>query len=409
MKTFFVTLLILTGISSTAQVSQLPPLLANGDNLITSSEKWETSRRGQILHIFGEEVYGHIPPPPAGFHFEVTQVKENALTNGATMKEVTIWFDDSKTHPIHLLIFLPVNTTEKVPAVMGLNFKGNQSVHALEDITLCPASLRNDPENGIVNHTATEASRGVRKGRFPVERITERGYAFVTACYEEIAPDREHIYKNSVYQLFSNEYKDTLQGNNTAAISIWAWGIMRMMDFLAHENAIDTSGVILFGHSRLGKAALWAGANDERFSMVISNNSGCGGAALSRRKAGETVADINRAFPHWFNQNFKKYNSAEEHLPIDQHMLLALIAPRLLYVASAEDDKWADPEGEYLSLKEAEKVYRLYGHHISLPANLPPVNYPLQDVVSYHIRTGPHDLKNYDWEMFLNAADKIIP
>jgi len=408
MKTFFVTLLILTGISSTAQVSQLPPLLANGDNLITSSEKWETSRRGQILHIFGEEVYGHIPPPPAGFHFEVTQVKENALTNGATMKEVTIWFDDSKTHPIHLLIFLPVNTTEKVPAVMGLNFKGNQSVHPHGDIMLCPTPLRNDPENGIIQHTAAEASRGVRKGRFPVERITERGYAFVTACYEEIDPDYDDLFKNGVHALFPAKYKDTLKGNNTATISAWAWGLMRMMDYLAYEPAIDTSRVILFGHSRLGKAALWAGANDERFDMVISNNSGCGGAALSKRKKGETVADINKNFPHWFNQNFKKYNNAEENLPLDQHMLLALIAPRLLYVASAEDDLWADPEGEFLALKAAEKAFHLYGYNFSLPDKLPPVNYPLQNVISYHIRTGPHDLKNYDWEIFLNAADKYL-
>ena len=408
MKTFFVTLLILTGISSTAQVSQLPPLLANGDNLITSSEKWETSRRGQILHIFGEEVYGHIPPPPAGFHFEVTQVKENALTNGATMKEVTIWFDDSKTHPIHLLIFLPVNTTEKVPAVMGLNFKGNQSVHPHGDIMLCPTPLRNDPENGIIQHTAAEASRGVRKGRFPVERITDRGYAFVTACYEEIDPDYDDLFKNGVHALFPAKYKDTLKGNNTATISAWAWGLMRMMDYLAYEPAIDTSRVILFGHSRLGKAALWAGANDERFEMVISNNSGCGGAALSKRKKGETVADINKNFPHWFNQNFKKYNNAEENLPLDQHMLLALIAPRLLYVASAEDDFWADPEGEFLALKAAEKAFHLYGYNFSLPDKLPPVNYPLQNVISYHIRTGPHDLKNYDWEIFLNAADKYL-
>ncbi len=408
MRSILIPLLLLPFICCAAQVSALPERVTNGEKIITSSKKWEQNKRNEILHLFGEEVYGHIPPPPHELNFEITQTKKNALMNGATMKEVTLWFGESKSPAIHLLLFLPENTAEKVPVVMGLNFKGNQSVHPIKDIMLCPVPLRNDPEHGIVQHTATEASRGVRKGRFPVERITERGYAFVTACYEEIDPDYDDHFKNGVHTLFPPTYKDTLKGDNTATISAWAWGLMRMMDYLAYEPAIDTSRVILFGHSRLGKAALWAGANDQRFDMVISNNSGCGGAALSKRKEGETVADINKNFPHWFNQNFKKYNNAEENLPLDQHMLLALIAPRLLYVASAEEDTWADPEGEYLSLSKASNVYQLYGYDIRLPEKLPPVNFPLQNIISYHIRTGPHDLKNYDWEMFLNAADDYL-
>jgi hypothetical protein len=197
-----------------------------------------------------------------------------------------------------------------------------------------------------------------------------------------------------------------IQPGEWGAISAWAWGLSRMMDYLETEERVNAKQVCVTGLSRLGKTALWAGANDQRFAIVISNDSGEGGAALSKRLYGETTELLIRVNPHWFVEKYKDYNFHPEKLPFDQHMLIAMIAPRPAYIASAVDDKPADPKGEFLGGKFAAPAYALYGLKGVGVDNQPAVDTPVGESVGYHVRTGGHDILLYDWQQFVKFANK---
>ena len=167
--------------------------------------------------------------------------------------------------------------------------------------------------------------------------------------------------------------------------------------------------MIVVGHSRLGKTALWAGAGDERFAMVVSNESGCGGAALERRNFGETVRRITTVFPHWFCPNFAGWAGRAPEMPFDQHVLLAMTAPRPLYVASAAEDLWADPRGEFLAAVAAAPAWELFGKEGLGTADFPAPDAPVGGSIGYHVRSGAHDLLAWDWERFADFAEKALP
>jgi hypothetical protein len=380
----------------------LPELLKceNGES-VTTVEQWENKRRPELLDLFGRHMYGTIPAEKINVSYDIVSENREALGGKATSKQVRFTFSNGdKKNEAYLLLFIPNKPKGKVPIIVGYNFKGNHSTTTDTMIIYSPAlCLALEPGS-------PDWVRGSQASRWSYDLIIDRGYAIATMCYHDIFPDKPELKDHSVISLFSGYNSQKTDPAEWQAIGAWAWGSSRIVDFLEGEEKIDTNKIAIMGHSRQGKAALWAGAIDPRFQIVFSNESGCGGAALFRRKYGETAEIINFKFPHWFCVNFRQYNDKEEKLPVDQHQLLALIAPRKVYVASAEGDRWSDPKGEFLSAYHAGPVYKLYGLSTIESDEMPGLHAPIMEDIGYHIRAGKHDVTEYDWKCYLDFADK---
>ena len=358
----------------------LPPLFLSetGERIRTAGE-WKEKRRLELLELFRTHVYGRTPvEKPADLHFKVDATIPDLFSGKAVRKEVSIGFSGPGGEGrIRDFLTLPTGCTQPTPA-------------------FC-----------LICHLPPELI-DLRKNTpfWPVEEIVKRGYAAVTFYTADVDPDMDDGFSNGVHGVFARP-GETRSPDAWGTIAAWAWGARRVMDYLESESAVDCRRVALVGHSRGGKTALWAGANDERFALVISNSSGCTGAALSRHLQGETVEKINTAFPHWFCENYKKFNNREEELPVDQHQLLALIAPRRLYVNSASEDAWADPEGEFLSCLHAKPVFSLFGLPGLGVTAMPEPGSVLHDGhIGYHLREGRHELGLYDWQRYLDYVDR---
>ncbi len=379
------------------------PLVFNNGGKVQNNKEWG-KRRAEILKLFENEVYGISPVWKGDIISTELSSNLNALNGVAIRKEIKLTLKNgSKELSMVMLLYLP-RSSMPVPVFLGYNFGGNHSVTDEKDISITNSWMRNDSSTGVMNNRASEAGRGRAVSRWPVREIISRGYGLATIYYGDVDPDFDDGFKNGVHGLYDQQPDSASWGT----IAAWAWGLSRAMDYIETVSSIDSKRVIVIGHSRLGKAALWAGATDQRFAMVISNNSGCGGAALSKRAFGETVGSINAAFPHWFCKNFTKYNHKEALLPVDQHELLSLIAPRPLYVASAEEDLWADPKGEFLSCIGASPVYVLLGEKGFPASEMPPVNSPVVGTIGYHIRTGGHNITLFDWHQYIDFADLYL-
>ncbi|PWM78442.1 MAG: acetylxylan esterase [Lentisphaerae bacterium] len=361
---------------------------ASGRKIATVQE-WETIRKPELLELFSREVYGRSPRAPGKAEFRLLERSEDALDGKAIRIQGDVTIPGvNLPHPWRMLIYLPKNAKKPVPVFWGMNFKGNQA-------------LSEDPGVLIPEWYQPVRPRGAAKSRYPLEQILDAGYGIATMRYYEIEPDRDGEWKNSLRGVFTPEGQ--LKPDDWGAIAAWAWGLSRGMDVL--EKMPEIGPVAVWGHSRLGKTALWAGANDPRFAAVISNDSGCGGASITRRilpgGKSETLKVINERFPHWFAKNFLKYIDREEKLPVDQHELIALCAPRPVFVASAAEDLWADPEGEFLAAKLASPVYALWNlPGIPAEQGMPKVHEPVGGRVGYYIRSGGHDVTPRDWQAY---------
>lgn len=385
------------------------PLTCNDGSKVTDAKTWREKRRPELMELFRSQMHGRSPGKPAELKFEVTSSDAKALNGLATRKEVTISISSEKDAPqIRLLLYVPNGAAKPAPAFLGANFDGNHSIGDDPGVTVLDQWTWDNKTKTDALQKPKERKPGAGTG-WQVETILKRGFALATVSRMEIEPDYALGYKHGIRGYYLKKSgKAELAPDDWGAVAAWAWGLSRALDYLETDAGVDAKRVVVVGHSRLGKAALWAGAEDERFAAVISNDSGEGGAAISRRWFGETTAVINQSFPHWFCANYKQYGGNEAKLPFDAHELVALAAPRPVYIASAEDDKWADPRGEFLAAKNAEPVYKLFGKEGLGVDEMPAVNQPVGKVVCYHMRTGKHDVLEYDWEQYLKFAERNL-
>ncbi|MDO8541315.1 MAG: hypothetical protein Q7S40_12825 [Opitutaceae bacterium] len=361
------------------------PLTAANGRKITTAGEWKSGRRAEVLELFRQHVYGRVPATPYEKSFKIVNEDRNAMNGAATLKQVEITVaSGGKSLVIHLSLFVPNRARGPVPAFL----------------LIC-----NRPPGENIDPTRAKKSEF-----WPAEEGIARGYAMAAFFNGDVDPDdkKDVEFKDGIHALLD---RGPRAPDAWGTIAAWAWGASRCMDYLVTDAGIARDRVAVIGHSRGGKTALWAGAEDERFAIVCSNDSGCGGAALSRRKnkEKETVAVINRGFPHWFNTNFKSYNAREDALPVDQHMLIALVAPRAVCVHSAAGDLWADPRGEFLSVVHARPVYQLFGKQaLGASTEMPPLNEPRHgDGAHYFIRAGKHNLTLVDWTAYWEFEDKV--
>jgi hypothetical protein len=363
---------------------ELPaPLRTVAGRGIRTAAEWESVRRPEVLELFRQHVYGRVPAVPYRREFRVVREDPRAMNGAATLRLIEIVITtDRGSHTIPLTLFVPNRAPRPAPAFL----------------LICNRPLENiDP------------TREKKSEFWPAEEGIARGYAMAAFFNGHVSPDDKKAPDTGIRALLAPA---SPAPDDWGTLATWAWGASRCLDYLVTDPGVAADRVAVIGHSRGGKTALWAGAEDPRFALVISNDSGCGGAALSRRRTPdkESVARINGNFPHWFNANFKRYNDRVDDLPVDQHLLVALIAPRAVAVGSASEDHWADPRGEFLSVVAAAPVYRLYGRTaLGADPAMPAIGGALHgDGAHYHLRAGKHNLTLADWTAYWDFADRAF-
>lgn len=380
---------------------------------VSSPEAWRTIARARWLGLLESTEYGRLLP---AVPVTAEAIERGPGPDGSTRIQARLRLGHGPDAPAtEVLLYLPSpsrgDTPERLPTFLHLNFGGNHAESSDPAVRIPSGWVPNGKDTGVDDNHAKVSSRGTLASRWPVKLLHDRGYATATAYCGDVFPDHADGRKESALPSLGYAGGDErmVSGDEPGAISTWAWQLSRILDWLVTLPEIDPTRVIVVGHSRLGKTALWAGAGDERFAMVVSNESGCGGAALERRNYGETVKRITTSFPHWFAPTFATYADRETELPIDQHVVLAMTAPRPLYVSSAVEDRWADPRGEFLAAVAASPVWELFGKVGLGTDTYPAVDTAIGSSIGYHVRSGPHDITAVDWGHFADFATRVLP
>lgn len=366
----------------------LPPALVTSDGQkVTTADQWFNVRRPEILSLFSNLVYGRVPGAANELEvtYEVAAEDTEFMDGMATRKDVRIILSNGeKSKEIYFLVFVPNGVEKPVPAFLKHSFNNTKS----RDFD--PSSTR----------------KGHLRNGWPVGKMFEAGFGFCAVYQQDLVRHNEVEFLNSIHGLTYPEGQSFPKAHEWGVLATCAFGAMKAMDYLETDNDIDHTKIAIMGHSKMGKAALWTAAQDERIAVAISAQSGCAGAALWRRKSGETLKKMVTRFPYWLCRNAWKFVEQEDDLPVDQHLLLACIAPRAVYVHSSTEDTWADPRGEYASAYHASEVYRFLGEKALTSPELPEIRKPIiESKVGYHIREGGHSIEMYDWERFIEFAE----
>jgi hypothetical protein len=388
--------------------AELPdPLVMFDGSRVTTKEQWEQKRRPELQALFQHYMYGYLPAATE-VQSKVVAEKKDLFGGKASWKSVTLTYGPQGTPPLSLLVVTPNRTEGTPPVFVGINFCGNHTVLSDPAVPMTKAWYRGACP-GCEDNVPTEQGRGGQKDVWNAEMIIDRGYALATFYYGDVDPDKStNDFTDGVHPHFFKPDQTEPGRHDWGAISAWAYGIHRAIDYLETDDTLDTQRLALVGHSRLGKTTLLAGALDERIKVVIPHQAGCGGTAPNRFNVGESVQRINTSFPHWFSDTFPDFNKQVERLPFDQHCLAALCAPRAVLYSNAQEDQWADPNGQFNMLKAADPVYQFLGVDGLQPGAKPEMGKLIDSRLGYYIRPGKHSMNADDWKVFLDFADKHL-
>jgi hypothetical protein len=364
------------------------PLVRPNGRPVRDAATWFSQRRPELLQLYETQIYGRVPDRAPKVTFEVAETDPNAMDGLAVRKLVLVHFGDQPDGPtVHLHIYLPAKATGPVPLLLHLVF------------------FSNPPIPGVPPPPAPTGRPAFHEAG-PIADFLARGYGYATFRYSEIQPDKPSTFDAGVIGLALAPGQTKPAADEWGTISAWAWGASRVLDYFEADPAVDAKRVALIGHSRLGKTVLWAGAQDSRFALVFSSCAGEMGSSLARRDFGETVDDMAANYGYQFAGNFQRYPGHWNDLPVDAHMLIALSAPRPVFISGGTQDQWADPKGEFLAEVAAGPVYRLLGRKDLGTSELPPLDTPLlTGDLGFLYHTGGHTIDPGDWNAFLDFAD----